>query len=298
MTSEQGFTNEGSSPSHYDEAAFAADLAQLGKQALRRRYPREANAHAAMKRRCKTGKFELDPAWETFRAFLRDMGPKPYAEATNDRIDHDNRRYGPGLCKWSSKTEQTINRSNTVWLNFRGERIRLQEFVERIGGKYSTVHGALARGETPEAIASRLEASTAMLTSFRPAWIEDDDRFARWYADYERWRRRVRHDRRRDAHPEVFAAISASRLLFEARRFLSGRGVEEMTVDEHLAAERKWPNAFRARAEGVEWIKHALRSLLEKDRVLTARLAGHNVVWEDVRLFEEWLIPPSDFQSR
>ena len=294
MTLEQGCTDESARTPSDDEASFAADLAELGNQALRTRYRREATSHAAMKRRCRDGAFELDPAWENFRDFLQDMGPQTTSDATLDRIDPEVRRYGPGLCRWATKTEQTTNRSNTVWVNYRGERMRLKEFADKIAVKYSTVHGAISRGEAPEAIAARYEAATDLPSDYRPAWITEDDKFNRWRADYVLWRRRVRRDRRELAHPEVYAAILASEALHASAKFLDGKGVAEMTPDEHAEAMERWPDHFRCSADGVAWIKHALRSLLSKDRSLTARLAPRGVEWVDLRLFEEALIPPPD----
>ena len=269
--------DESAPTSACDEAALATHLAELGNQALRLQYRREANSHAAMKRRCRDGSFALDPAWDQFRDFLRDMGPQTSSDATIDRIDPTVRRYGPGLCRWATKTEQTINRANTIWVDFRGERLRLKEFAEKIGVKYTTVHGALARGETPESIATRQEAVVARSSGYRPAWITEDDKLRQWRTDYEAWRRRVRRDRRAFAYPEVYAAILASEALHASNKFLAGKGASEMTYEEREEARQRWPKQFRCAAEGADWIKHALRSLLAEDRELTARLAPRSV---------------------
>lgn len=44
----------------------------------------------------------------SFENFLEDMGEKPSAEHTLDRIDN-NKGYSPNNCKWSTKSEQIIN---------------------------------------------------------------------------------------------------------------------------------------------------------------------------------------------
>lgn len=280
-------------PNQTDGAAdFANDLAELGNDALRKKYRREANSHAAMKRRCADGTFSLDPAWNHFRDFLRDMGPQSSTDATIDRIDPVVRRYGPGLCRWATKAEQTINRSNTRWVDFRGERLRLQEFADRIGAKYTTVHGALARGDSPEAICARLKAEKSELGAFAPAWITNPEKLRAWRSDYERWRRTVRRDRRDLAHPEVYAAILASEALHQSSAFLQGKGLSEMTPDENAAARDRWPGHFRCHDQGIAWIKHALQALREKDRALTARLVPQHGGWTDLRLFELFLKPP------
>lgn len=56
----------------------------------------------------------MDPAWNEFRDFLRDMGPKPDPADTLDRKDNDKLAYGPGLCRWASKTVQNNNKGNNV----------------------------------------------------------------------------------------------------------------------------------------------------------------------------------------
>jgi hypothetical protein len=73
----------------------------------------------AMMRRCynpKDSKFEhyggrgisVDVRWHEYQNFAADMGQRP-ADLTLDRINNDG-NYGPGNCKWSSRSEQITNR--------------------------------------------------------------------------------------------------------------------------------------------------------------------------------------------
>jgi len=46
---------------------------------------------------------------QSFLLFLEDMGERPSKSHTIDRIDN-NKDYTPDNCKWSTKTEQSMNR--------------------------------------------------------------------------------------------------------------------------------------------------------------------------------------------
>ena len=58
-----------------------------------------------------------------FRAFLKDMGYKPFKGAQIDRIDNDG-NYEPSNCRWVTAVENMRNRNNTVLSMEKAREIR------------------------------------------------------------------------------------------------------------------------------------------------------------------------------
>ena len=63
---------------------------------------------------------EVFPLWRTsFESFYMMIGPRPFPEATIERIDY-NKGYFPGNVKWISRQEQVLNKRDNFYLEIDG----------------------------------------------------------------------------------------------------------------------------------------------------------------------------------
>jgi hypothetical protein len=91
--------------------------------------------------------------WMSFEAFLADMGPRPSAEYSLERVGNDG-HYEPSNCVWATAREQIENRRCTIRLTHAGETLTLAEWSRRIGVPYQTLYGRLKRGVEVEQLLS------------------------------------------------------------------------------------------------------------------------------------------------
>lgn len=84
--------------------------------------------------------------WRDFSVFLSDMGPRPGANHTLDRIDA-NGNYEPGNCRWADHVTQQSNRRNNIMVRQNGKEITLFAFYGRNRRSgYSMACRRIARG--------------------------------------------------------------------------------------------------------------------------------------------------------
>ena len=75
-------------------------------------------------------------AWKKFEVFFRDMGPRPSAKHSLERIDA-NGDYEPGNVRWATHLEQCNNRRATRFVIYKGRRTALTDAVRAAG---SVIH--------------------------------------------------------------------------------------------------------------------------------------------------------------
>lgn len=81
--------------------------------------------------------------FETFYNWANENGYND--NLTIDRIDN-NKGYSPDNCRWATRTEQTRNRTNTIFLTYNGTTLPMAEWCEKTGLSYSAVRLRLERG--------------------------------------------------------------------------------------------------------------------------------------------------------
>lgn len=95
------------------------------------------------------------PQWRhDFPAFFREVGQKPSAEYTLERVSNS-RGYEPGNVRWATRIEQARNRSSNRYIEFRGARRTIAEWSEVTGIPQDTIRRRLESGQSPEATLTR-----------------------------------------------------------------------------------------------------------------------------------------------
>lgn len=140
------------------EAASAAGKAKEvhGHDRIGKRTPTYI-AWQSMKKRCNNPKQQFYPdyggrgiricaAWnDSFGAFLHDMGERPTANHSLERLDV-NKDYEPTNCVWATDHEQSRNRRNNRLLTHNGETKCLADWAAAVGVPTQTLWMRLNRG--------------------------------------------------------------------------------------------------------------------------------------------------------
>lgn len=88
---------------------------------------------------------EVCERWQTFENFLADMGPRPSADHSIDRIENDG-NYEPGNCRWATDAEQNQNTRSNRLLTYAGRTQPLSVWAREFGIRRETVRERLKAG--------------------------------------------------------------------------------------------------------------------------------------------------------
>lgn len=132
----------------------------------RRSHSPEHRIWAAMKTRCynpKSANYKFygdrgvvicDRWRKSFLAFLEDMGPKPFPDASIDRYPNQNGPYCKENCRWATKSEQSQNSRKARMLTFNGETMCLTAWARKLGITHSALRLRIEHGWPLEKIFS------------------------------------------------------------------------------------------------------------------------------------------------
>lgn len=127
---------------------------------------REYGIWSAMKRRCYNKNcrdykdyggrgISVCQEWiDSFEAFYRDMGPRPSARHSIDRIDPEG-DYAKQNCRWASPILQASNKRNIRPIEAYGEAQTLIEWARRLGIPKTTLQRYVANGLSIEEAADK-----------------------------------------------------------------------------------------------------------------------------------------------
>lgn len=122
------------------------------------RRPKEYSTWAGMRQRCNNPKasgfayyggrgIRVCARWESFAAFLSDMGPAPSAEHEIERND-GTKWYEPGNCYWATPQEQARSRCTSIRLEHAGRTLSLTEWARELGVPFARLRKWIANGKT------------------------------------------------------------------------------------------------------------------------------------------------------
>lgn len=133
-------TKHGCSPSNAPAKVYVAHQSMMNR-CHRKGHPRYSGRGITVCDRWRFGHENLSG----FECFWKDMGDPPSSSHSIDRINND-LGYSPENCRWATKRQQTLNRSNTLRSEFNGSVITIVEISELTGISYSKIYPRIKRG--------------------------------------------------------------------------------------------------------------------------------------------------------
>lgn len=102
--------------------------------------------------------------WHTFDGFYEDMAEGYADNLTIDRKDV-NGNYEKGNCRWITRQEQAGNKTNTIYIEHKGRRMKLKDWALELGLKESTIKNRLRlKMPTAEVLFPGLKHNSVLIT--------------------------------------------------------------------------------------------------------------------------------------
>lgn len=105
----------------------------------------------------------VDPEWNSFNQFLKDMGERPSKEYSLDRIDY-NGNYCKENCRWTLSSIQAKNKRSTLLITMMGEELCLLDWCVKLGKDYKLINGRIQKSRWPIHKALELDESIEITT--------------------------------------------------------------------------------------------------------------------------------------
>jgi len=83
--------------------------------------------------------------WDSFLAFLDDMGPRPGPDYSVERRNN-NGNYSKDNCYWGTATDQANNKRTNHCITYHGEQLTLSQIAKRLSMNYTTVKYRVKHG--------------------------------------------------------------------------------------------------------------------------------------------------------
>lgn len=87
----------------------------------------------------------IDPAWDDYSTFLRDMGRKPSPSHSLDRYPDNDGDYTPTNCRWATKEEQGRNRCDNKIVEFNGKKQSVASWAAELNIPKTALYQRLGR---------------------------------------------------------------------------------------------------------------------------------------------------------
>ncbi len=216
-----------------DVALFHAGL--MSATELKRLHEKTYKNWDGMKQRCKgrpeagVPPIELSKSFDKFADFLALAGPRPFESWSIDRINPVG-PYSPENCRWASKTAQSRNRTNTIFLTYKGVTRPLVEWAELMGENPETLRNRKRAGWTDDEIIEGKRKAQPVASDQTTTDCSDAFAYTPWPTKFREVLERRYHSHR--YHRE-------HRLSFMRR--IAG---EEMNRWAEMAAEFSWPDDY------------------------------------------------------